>query len=85
MVFKKYWSNLHKKPFNTMVDNSINCVGFPVNGCRLDNVLKPLDTTNRQFQHFFSKKYRNAKNVVVYSFNWYLMVSKCILTGPAAL
>jgi len=83
MDFKKYWSDLHKKRFNTITVNGINwCCRFPR---RLDHVLKkPCVTTNRHLQHFFSKINRNTKKWLVYSFNWLRMVSKCIVTVPDA-
>jgi len=86
MVFKKYWSNLHKKHFNTITVNGINCVAVRVfTGCRLDRVLKkPWVSTNRHLQHFFFKINRNTKKWLVHLFNWIPMVSKCIVTVPGA-
>lgn len=85
MVFKKYWSDLHKKHFNTITVNGSNGV-VRVSCCRLDHVLKkPCESTNRHHNNtFFSKINSNAKKGLLYSFNWIRMVSKCIVTVPNA-
>ena len=82
MGFKKYWSDLHKKHFNTITVNGGNGV-VRVSCCRLDKCFlknhfePPTDIYNT----FFSKINSNANMWLAYSLNWFKMVSKGVKQG----